>query len=66
MSNNKPERALKAIAAALLRKFHGDQIPGEFYRPAKIYHSIYGRGGEQANLNPLTQKPCGSWLGRSR
>lgn len=55
-----------SFLAALLRKFHGDQIPGEFYRPAKIYHSLYGRGVEQANLNPLTQKPCGSWLGRSR
>jgi hypothetical protein len=40
--------------AALIRKFHGGQVPGEFYKPSGIYHSLGARGGpHDANGNRL-------------
>ena len=39
---------------ALKRWFHGDQVPGELYKPEPIYHSLGARGGpHDANGNRL-------------
>ena len=39
---------------ALKRWFHGDQVPGEPYKPEPVYHSLGGKGGpHDANGNRL-------------
>jgi hypothetical protein len=40
--------------AALLRRFHGGQVPGETYRPSPIYHSLGACGPRRdADGNPI-------------
>ena len=48
---------------ALKRWFHGDQVPGELYKPEPIYHSLGARGGpHDANGNRLDNN--GNVIGR--
>jgi hypothetical protein len=48
---------------ALKRWFHGDQVPGELYKPEPIYHSLGASGGPQdANGNRLDKN--GNVIGR--
>jgi hypothetical protein len=47
----------------LKRWFHGDQVPGELYKPEPIYHSLGARGGpHDSNGNRLDKK--GRVIGR--
>jgi hypothetical protein len=52
-----------AYLIALKRHFHGDQVPGEAYKPAGEFHSLGARGGpHDANGNRLDKN--GNVIGR--
>jgi hypothetical protein len=58
--------------AAAIKKFHGGQTFGEYYRPSGIYHSLGARGGRHdANGNRVDKDGNivgydGAWYGGGR
>jgi len=51
MSDDDKPKANKfnGLLAALRKRYHGDQTPGEYYRPPPIFHSAFVPPGERPN-----------------
>jgi hypothetical protein len=43
---------LERVLAAIRKRLHGDQTPGEYYKPEKIYHSALEPSEQRSWIRP--------------